>query len=456
MNSFTDLNLSPPLLKALAELEYTEMTPVQAASLPAILEKRDVLAQAKTGSGKTAAFALGLLSSLDASISKVQGLVLCPTRELADQVSREIRRMAAFIPNVKVLTLCGGVPRRTHINSLSHEPHIAVGTPGRILDLIKKKALPLQALNVLVLDEADRMLDMGFAEAIEEIVSYSPTQRQTLLFSATMPEPIRQFSRQFQRTPLDVTIKSDADEILIDQYFYEVEADKKVTALTHLLLHHQPESCVVFCNTRQAVRDVHEALAEQGFSALALHGEQEQREREEMLVRFANRSCTVLIATDVAARGLDIKELPMVINFDIASDADTHIHRVGRTGRAGSHGMALSLVTPREGHRARTIAEQQKLELNWKRIPSIKNSTAQSAAFITIAVDGGRQDKVRPGDLLGALTGDAGLPGTAVGKIDVFPTRSYVAIAREWHHKAVERLRAGTIKGKKFRIRNIR
>jgi ATP-independent RNA helicase DbpA len=354
------------------------------------------------------------------------------------------------------LTLCGGVPRRTHINSLSHEPHIAVGTPGRILDLIKKKALPLQALNVLVLDEADRMLDMGFAEAIEEILSYAPTQRQTLLFSATMPEPIRQFSRQFQRTPLDVTIKSDADEILIDQYFYEVEADEKVTALTQLLLNHQPESCVVFCNTRQAVRDVHEALVERGFSALALHGEQEQREREEMLVRFANRSCTVLIATDVAARGLDIKELPMVINFDIASDADTHIHRVGRTGRAGSHGMALSLVTPREGYRARTVAEQQKLELKWKRIPSIKNTTAQSAAFITIAVDGGRQDKVRPGDLLGALTGDAGLPGTAVGKIDVFPTRSYVAIAREWHHKAVERLRVGTIKGKKFRIRNIR
>ena len=456
MNSFTDLNLSPPLLKALAELEYTEMTPVQAASLPAILEKRDVLAQAKTGSGKTAAFALGLLSSLDASISKVQGLVLCPTRELADQVSREIRRLAAFIPNVKVLTLCGGVPRRTHINSLSHEPHLAVGTPGRILDLIKKKALPLEALSTLVLDEADRMLDMGFAEAIEEIVSYAPTKRQTLLFSATMPEPIRQFSRQFQRTPLDVTIKSDADEILIDQYFYEVEADEKVTALTHLLLHHQPESCVVFCNTRQTVRDVHEALVEQGFSALALHGEQEQREREEMLVRFANRSCNVLIATDVAARGLDIKELPMVINFDIASDADTHIHRVGRTGRAGSHGIALSLVGPREGYRARTIADQQKLELNWKRIPLIKNTTAQSAAFITIAVDGGRQDKVRPGDLLGALTGDAGLPGTAVGKIDVFPTRSYIAIAREWHNKAVERLRAGTIKGRKCRIRNIR
>ena len=456
MNAFADLTLHPPLLKALAELNYTEMTPVQAASLPAVLQGKDVVAQAKTGSGKTAAFALGLLSALQVNRTQVQGLVLCPTRELADQVSREIRRLAAFIPNVKVLTLCGGVPRRTHINSLTHEPHIAVGTPGRILDLLKKKALSLTALKVLVLDEADRMLDMGFAEAIEDIVAYAPTQRQTLMFSATMPDPIRQFSRQFQKTPLDVTIKSDTDEILIDQYFYEVDAAEKMTALTHLLLHHQPESCAVFCNTRQAVREVHEALVEQGFSALALHGEQEQREREEMLVRFANRSCNVLIATDVAARGLDIKELPMVINFDIASDADTHIHRIGRTGRAGSHGIALSLVTPREGYRARTIAEHQQMDLNWKRIPSPKSATAHAAAFITIAVDGGRQDKVRPGDLLGALTGDAGLPGTAVGKIDVFPTRSYVAIAREWHHKAVERLRAGTIKGRKFRIRNIR
>lgn len=308
MNSFSELTLIQPLLKALVELEYTEMTPVQAASLPAILNKRDVVAQAKTGSGKTAAFALGLLSSLDASVSKLQGLVLCPTRELADQVSREIRRLAAFIPNVKVTTLCGGVPRRTHINSLTHEPHIVVGTPGRILDLLQKRALPMTALQVLVLDEADRMLDMGFADAIGEIVEHTPPQRQTLMFSATMPSPIRQFSRQFQREPLDITIKSDADEVMIEQIFYEVQPESKLDALASLLLHHRPESAVVFCNTRQEVRDVHEALLARGFSALALHGEQEQREREEMLVRFANRSCCVLIATDVAARGLDIKE----------------------------------------------------------------------------------------------------------------------------------------------------
>lgn len=457
MNQFSELNLSEPLLRALAELEYTEMTPVQAASLPAILSKRDVVAQAKTGSGKTAAFALGLLSSLDITAIKLQGLVLCPTRELADQVSREIRRLAAFVPNVKVTTLCGGVPRRTHINSLTHEPHLVVGTPGRILDLLQKKALPMDALQVLVLDEADRMLDMGFADAIAEIIEHIPAQRQTLMFSATMPNPIRQFSRQFQHEPLDVTVKSEADEVLIEQIFYEVQPQDKLNALLSLLMQHRPDSAVVFCNTRQEVRDVHEALVAQGFSALALHGELEQREREEMLVRFANRSCNVLIATDVAGRGLDIKDLPMVINFDIATDADTHVHRIGRTGRAGSRGMALSLCAPRDNARARAIAEQQGIALHWEKLPRGMHEVASVAApFITLAIDAGRQDKLRPGDLLGALTGDAGLPGDAVGKIDVFPTRSYVAIARDWHGKAVQRLRAGKIKGKTFRIRNIR
>jgi ATP-independent RNA helicase DbpA len=272
-----------------------------------------------------------------------------------------------------------------------------------------------------------------------------------------MPSPIRQFSRQFQRDPLDVTIESKSDEVMIEQTFYEVQPDSKLEALTSLLLHHRPESAVVFCNTRQEVRDVHDGLLARGFSALALHGEQEQREREEMLVRFANRSCCVLIATDVAARGLDIKELPMVINFDVASDAETHTHRIGRTGRAGSRGVALTLCASRDTMRTRMIADYQGTSLQWGKVPRVHQSEpALVAPFLTIAVDGGRTDKVRPGDLLGALTGEAGLPGDAVGKIDVFPTRSYVAIARDWHGKAVQRLRAGKIKGRTFRIRNIR
>jgi len=250
MTEFSKLTLIEPLQRALAEAGYAEMTPVQEASLPAILSGRDVVAQARTGSGKTAAFALGLLSSLDSTLARLQGLVLCPTRELADQVGREIRRLACFIPNVKVLTLCGGVPLRPHLASLAHEPHIVVGTPGRILELVEKQALPLQAINVLVLDEADRMLGMGFADAIDAIVQITPEQRQTLLFSATIPQPVREISREFQRAALDVTISSESDEALIEQTFFDVAAESKLHALESLLLRYRPESAVVFCNTR--------------------------------------------------------------------------------------------------------------------------------------------------------------------------------------------------------------
>jgi ATP-independent RNA helicase DbpA len=453
MAEFSSLSLNESLQRALKEVGYTEMTPVQAASLPAILEGRDVVAQARTGSGKTAAFALGLLSGLDATVTRLQGLVLCPTRELADQVSREIRRLACFIPNVKVLTLCGGVSVRPHLASLVHEPHIVVGTPGRIHDLIRKKALSLEGIRMLVLDEGDRMLDMGFADDLHSIIETTPKARQTLLFSATMPDSIREISRQLQREPLDITVDSAPEEVTIEQVFFEVEPGQKLAALEALLLHYRPESAVVFCNTRQDVRDLADELAARDFAVLALHGEMEQREREEMLVRFANRSCTVLVASDVAARGLDIADLAMVINFDLASDADTHLHRIGRTGRAGRRGTALTLCLPRDVHRTGAIEENLGEPLKWAPVPVPSDPSPLLAPFITVAVDGGRTDKLRPGDLLGALTGDAGLPASAVGKIDVFPTRSYVAIARDWSQKALQRLHAGKIKGRRFRVR---
>ena len=456
MSDFSELDLGEPLARALAEVGYTGMTPVQAASLPAILAGRDVVVQAETGSGKTAAFALGLLSTLDATEVRLQGLVLCPTRELADQVSREIRRLARFIPNVKVLTLCGGVPLRPHLASLAHEPHIVVGTPGRLLELMEKRALPLQSLKALVLDEADRMLDMGFAEAIGEIIERLPPARQTLLFSATIPAPIREISRRLQREPLAVTVAGKPEEALIEQVFFEVDPEQKLAALAALLYQYRPESAVVFCNTRQDVRAVARELAARRFQVLALHGELDQREREEMLVRFANRSCTVLVASDVAARGLDIADLPMVINFDIANDPDTHLHRIGRTGRAGRRGRALSLCTPREVSRANVLEDRLGAPLAWGKLAGTGAAEAPLVApFVTLAVDAGRQDKLRPGDLLGALTGEAGLPGPSVGKIDVFPTRTYVAIAREWHQQALERLRAGKIKGRNFRVRRM-
>ena len=423
------------------------MTPVQEHSVPPILQGRDVIAQARTGSGKTAAFGLGLLQSLDESTIRLQALVLCPTRELADQVSKSIRKLAANIPNVKLLTLCGGMPLGPQLASLEHDPHIVVGTPGRIQEHLKKESLHGGGIKVLVLDEADRMLDMGFGEAIDDIVGRISKHHQTLLFSATYPDEIRQQSKRLQKNPVEVTIESAPLETTITQRFVSVDGDK-VDALARVL-GVDSQSALVFCNMRKDTEIVAEALDKLGFSALALHGDLEQRDRDEVLVRFANRSCNVLVATDVAARGLDIVGLPLVVSYDVAHDADTHTHRIGRTGRAGEAGLAITLVTSRENAKVKAMGDFEVEPL--RAAPAKKR--LQLAPMKTLVVDSGRKEKVRPGDILGALTGDAGLPATAVGKIDVFATRSYVAIQRDVANKALERLRAGKIKGRNLRVR---
>lgn len=449
---FSELNLPPALASGLAAVDYVDMTPVQSATLPTVLAGGDVFAQAHTGSGKTAAYALGLLAALDAGRTALQGLVLCPTRELADQVSREVRRLARAIPNVKVLTLCGGVPLRPQLASLAHEPHIVVGTPGRVQELLAQGALPLAGVRVLVLDEADRLLDLGFQEALDAILAGLPAARQTLLFSATLPASIRSLSQRLQRAPLDVSIDDARPQI--EQLFFEVEAGDKPAALRALLLNYPADAALVFCNTRHATRACAVELAQHGHATLALHGELEQREREEMLVRFANRSCAVLVATDVAARGLDIDDLALVINFDLAHDVDTHVHRVGRTGRAGRSGLALSLCAASDAPRALDIAAARGASLQWRPLPRGAGQ-ALPAAFVTLVIDAGRQDRLRPGDVLGALTGAAGLPASAVGKIDVFPTRTYVAVARTALAQARAGLKGGRIKGQSFRVREL-
>ncbi|WP_250624619.1 ATP-dependent RNA helicase DbpA [Pinirhizobacter soli] len=447
MTTFNALALRPELTASVEALGYTEMTPVQEHSVPPILLGRDVIAQARTGSGKTAAFGLGLLQSLDESTIRLQALVLCPTRELADQVSKSIRKLAANIPNVKLLTLCGGMPLGPQLASLEHDPHIVVGTPGRIQEHLKKGSLHGGGIKVLVLDEADRMLDMGFGEAIDDIVGRISKHHQTLLFSATYPDEIRQQSKRLQKNPVEVTIESAPLETTISQRFVSVDGDK-VDALARVL-GVDSQSALVFCNMRKDTEVVAEALDKLGFSALALHGDLEQRDRDEVLVRFANRSCNVLVATDVAARGLDIVGLPLVVSYDVAHDADTHTHRIGRTGRAGEAGLAITLVTSRENAKVKAMGDFEMEPL--RAAPAKKR--LQLAPMKTLVVDSGRKEKVRPGDILGALTGDAGLPATAVGKIDVFATRSYVAIQRDVANKALERLRAGKIKGRNLRVR---
>ena len=456
MSEFASLPLSPALLQGVEALGHTELTPVQRASLPLLLQGKDVIAQARTGSGKTVAFALGLLSRIDPARVEVQALVLCPTRELADQVGKAIRELARFLPNVKLLLLTGGISMRPQVASLVHEPHIVVGTPGRVRDLLRRGDLKVAGLRVLVLDEADRMLDMGFGEEIEEVISHTPSARQTLLFSATWPEAIRRISRSVQRDPVDVTVDTTHAEDVIDQVFFEVDGSRKIEALAALLAAHAPDSTLVFCNTRSDAREVAEQLVARGHAALALHGDIEQRERDEVLVRFANRSCAVLVATDVAARGLDIRELPAVVNYELSQDPDVHLHRIGRTGRAGSKGVAWSLCAPPEMGRVAAIEQRLGVKVRWGKVPIAAGKSGPArAGMTTLCIDGGRKDKLRPGDIVGAITAGGGLKADDLGKIDVFPTRSYVAVKRELAGKALAQLRAAGPKGRSFRVRQL-
>ena len=455
---FSILQLSPGLAQGVEACGYGQMTAIQSQSLPAILAGRDVIAQAPTGSGKTAAFGLGLLHNLDPALIRAQALVLCPTRELADQVAKQLRRLASGVPNLKILILTGGMPLGPQLASLeAHDPHVVVGTPGRIQELARKKALHLGGVRTLVLDEADRMLDMGFEEPIREIAGKTPKDRQTLLFSATFPDAIREIGRSVLRDPLEVTVEGSDSRIDIEEIFHEVELSQKQKALAGLLLLHRPESAVVFCNTRRDVDEVANSLQQFGFTALALHGDMEQRDRDEVLVRFANRSCNVLVASDVAARGLDVHELEAVVNYELPTDTDTYVHRSGRTARAGRSGTVLNLVTPREIGRAHALESLQGQPLRWARAVLADSRPQQPprAAMETLRIDAGKTDKLRPGDILGALTGDAGLPAAAIGKIAIFATRSYVAVQRAQAGNALARLNAGKIKGRNFRVRRI-
>jgi ATP-independent RNA helicase DbpA len=458
MNAFSNLKLSPALAQGLDALGYTQMTPVQAQGLPPILAGRDLIAQAPTGSGKTAAFGLGLLQRLDVSRVRAQALVLCPTRELADQVAKEIRKLATGIPNLKVLLLTGGISLRPQLASLAqHPPQVVVGTPGRIQELLRQQALDLAGVRTLVLDEADRMLDMGFEEEIREIAGKLDRNRQTLLFSATWPPAIDAIARSLMRDPAQVTVAAAVEQPVVEQIFHEVEATQKAAALAALLLAHRPESAVVFCNMRRDTEELAGALNALGFAALTLHGDMEQRDRDETLLRFANGSCNLLLASDVAARGLDIKQLAAVINYELPTDPDVYLHRIGRTARAGRGGLALSLVGAREMPRAHALLDRYPGLIRWARLEPLRARPANvpQAGMATLCIDAGKTDKLRAGDILGALTGEAGLPGDAIGKIDIFPTRSYVAIRRDLMPQAQQRLNTGKIKGRSFRVRKI-
>jgi len=456
-DKFSSLSIPKAQLKNLDSLGYKKMTPIQAQSLPLVLQGKDLIARAKTGSGKTAAFGIGLLETINPRFFAVQALVLCPTRELADQVGKELRRLARSTPNIKLVLLCGGKPFGPQKGSLQHGAHIVVGTPGRIQDHLRRETLDLKNLKTLVLDEADRMLDMGFFDVMTEIIMQTPRSRQTLLFSATYPNTIKKMCRNILRNPVTVTAEADHEPGVIEQIFYEVKKHERNNTLLALFEHYKPATTLVFCHTKKQCDEVARLLREHDISALAIHGDLEQRERDEVLVRFANNSCPVLVATDVAARGLDIKSLQAVVNYELPRDPEIYVHRIGRTGRAGEKGIALSIFTESEQYRFNSIEQYLKKPCVCDVYASLNRDPdfTLQAPMVTIQLDAGRKHKMRPGDLLGALTGDAGLAGAQIGKIDIFDMCSYVAIERDALRQALNYLASGKVKGRNIRARKI-
>ena len=454
-DSFSTLPISSVLIANLDTLGYKTMTAIQAQGLPHVLAGKDLIAKAKTGSGKTATFGLGLLNQINPRFFGVQAMILCPTRELADQVGKELRKLARAIPNIKVVMLCGGKPFWPQKSSLEYGAHIVVGTPGRIQDHLGKQTLNLDGLTMLVLDEADRMLDMGFAEEIDSIIAKTPAKRQTLLFSATYPDTIDQMSRRIQLNPVTVTVESEHHSEIIEQVLYQSKKHSRKDTLLALFEHYQPKTTLVFCHTKIQCDEVAQFLRDHKIQALAIHGDLEQRDRDQILLRFTNHSCSVLVATDVAARGLDIKSLEAVINFELPHNPEIYVHRIGRTGRAGEKGVALSIFTESEHLRVDGIESFQNKTCPLGKVTALKRNPGFSmqAPMVTIQLDAGRKAKIRPGDILGALTGDAGLSGSQIGKIDIFDISSYVAVERNVLRPVLDYFIEGKVKGRKIRAR---
>lgn len=455
---FASLPIRDELLQALTSLNYQHMTPIQQSAITPMLEGRDVLAQAETGSGKTAAFAISLLNKLNLSEFDTQALIICPTRELSEQVATEIRRLASALPNTRVVTLCGGKPMHDQLVSLKRSPHVVVGTPGRLKKHLEKGTLTVSTVQSLVLDEADRMLDMGFHDDILQLLAHLPRDSQTLLFSATYPNEIVAISRHIQQTPVEIRLEPKADGAQIEQVFVFANDQQKPESLFRTLGRYQPENAIIFCNRKQQAQELCDSLRAQGYSARALHGDLDQRDRDEAIILFGNKSVSYLVATDVAARGLDIAALAAVINYDLSTDPETHLHRIGRTGRAGLNGMAISLVHPDEMHRVRAIESLLGTPVQFTELH--RHHDASNAiikpATRTLQLNVGKKDKIRPGDIVGALTASGELSNDDIGKITVQAKVSFVAVNHSKADTALHLLSEGRIKKVRVRARLLR
>jgi len=448
LTTFQNLSLPTDALKNLNSLGYTTPTPIQGATIPLIQEGKDLIAKAKTGSGKSLAFLLPLILKLDESKYFPQALIIVPTRELCKQVAIECSKLARYKADVKIVTLYGGTSLTREVESLKKGADIVVGTPGRLLDHFSRESIHLEDIKTLILDEADRMLDMGFANDILKLVSNLPKQRQTLLFSATYPENIDKLTKVILKNPIEIDVENSEEKVNIEEKVYRVlDKDK---ALLDTLKHYQPNLAIIFCNTKVKTVELSTMLNDKGFDVATLNGDLEQYQRQEMLLQFANGSLPILVATDLAARGLDIEAIDIVINYDVPMKTEDYTHRVGRTGRANKSGLAITLVDKYGERKLLEIKPSLKID-EISRLTPNKNFYMQGSVA-TLCIDGGKKKKIRVGDILGTLCKDIGLESKYIGKIDVYTTHSYVAIDKSMVKKAFNGLKSGKIKGKKLRI----
>ncbi len=505
---FQDFNISQKTLLAIQDMGFEEPTPIQVSTIPAILEGRDIAGQAQTGTGKTAAFGVPAIEQVDTANREIQILVLAPTRELAIQTAEEFVRLAKHHPGLNILPIYGGQPIERQFRGLRRGAQVIVGTPGRVLDHLDRGTLSFAAVKMVILDEADQMLDMGFREDIEKILDETPEGRQTVLFSATLPGPILEISKRFQKSPEVISVaRREVTVPQIEQLYLEVRSRNKLEILCRLLDMYDPELSLIFSNTKQGVDDLTGHLQTRGYFAEGLHGDMKQSQRDRVMAKFRAGTIDILVATDVAARGIDVLEVDLVINYDVPQDIEYYIHRIGRTARAGRAGRAITFVGPREYYKLRTIQNYTKISIGRIPLPTpgdVEESRTRrlidrvqqvidegslerymtlaerivsedytslevAAALLKLELDAGtgdsrqeersaggparltiplgREDGIRPKDIVGALAGETGIPGRSIGAIDIYETYSIVEVPPGAVDQVIEGMRGKTIAG---------
>lgn len=516
---FEEMGLSEEIQKAVRYMGFEEASPIQAKAIPAMISGIDLIGQAQTGTGKTAAFGIPLLEKVDPKLKKLQAIVLCPTRELAIQVADEIRNLSRYMHGIKVLPIYGGQDIVKQIRSLKSGTQIVIGTPGRVMDHMRRKTMKLDFIHTVVLDEADEMLNMGFREDIEFVLSGVPEERQTVLFSATMPKPIMEITKKFQNNAKVIKVtKKELTVPNIEQYYYDVKPKKKEEVLSRLLDIYSPRLSVVFCNTKKQVDLLVNALLGRGYFAAGLHGDMKQEQRDRVMQGFRTGKTEILVATDVAARGIDVDEVEAVFNYDLPQDDEYYVHRIGRTGRAGREGRAFSFVSGKEVYKLKEIQRYCKTKIYAQKVPSLNDvantkmenilddvervieqedldmminaieervnnseftAMDMAAAFLKICCgmtednknteendwefgdtgageDGmvrlfiniGKKQRVRPGDILGAIAGESGMDGKLIGTIDMYDKYTFVEVPREYAREVLNAMKNVKIKGK--------